>query len=502
MKVEKSLILLLITSLFFSGYQSMAQSAPPDIKLSFDQATEIALKNNHSLKQVEFLKKEHAEEAKVAKALKMPSVSLNAGYFLLSDDIHLDLSPVRDAITPLYSALSNYGNFSGVGNLSDIASTQVVRGQLKQGLQTVKSAEWDQTIQNKSFGIVSASALWPIYTGGKIKAADAAAMIKEKESDQLMRQKNGELVSELAERYFGLCLAQQVVIVRQEVLSGMGNHLNDAIKIEKQGLIAHADVLNAQVYHAQAERDLSKAKQTADILNQALMNTLAVNEDVSIKPTTELFFLDTIEPIEYFKSLAVKNNPLLQQIQTKKELSIQGYKAELADRYPTVGMQGFYNIIDKNYSPYLPKWMMGVGAKWTLFDGASRDKKIRAASYKTDQVIEAEQKAKADVATVIEKLYKELQMNREQLFELTTAKKYAEEYLRVREKAFHEDMTNATEVVDARLGLSKVRIERLEAMYSFDKILAQILQYAGIPEEFVSYQKRRGVITESYRSKN
>lgn len=502
MKVEKSLIPLVFTFLLLSGYHSMAQSASPDTKLSFDQAAEIALKNNHSLKQVEFLKKEHEEDAKAAKALKMPNLSLNAGYFLLSDDIHLDLSPVRDAITPLYSALSNYGNFSGVGNLSDAASTQVVRGQLKQGLQSVESAEWDQTIQKKSFGVVSASALWPIYTGGKIKAANDAAAIKEKEGDQVMRQKNGELISELAERYFGLCLAQQAVAVRQDVLNGMENHLNDAIKIEKQGLIAHADVLNAQVYHAQAERDLSKAKHTADILNQALMNTLAVNAEVNIKPTTELFFLDTIEPVEYFKSLAVKNNPLLQQIQTKKELSIQGYKAELADRYPTVGMQGSYNIIDKDYSPYLPKWMVGIGAKWTLFDGASRDKKIKAASYKTDQVKEAEQKAQADVATVIEKLYKELQMNREQLVELTTAKKYAEEYLRVREKAFHEDMTNATEVVDARLALSKVRIERLEAMYGFDKTLAQILQYAGIPEEYASYQKKRGIITESYQSKN
>ena len=82
------------------------------------------------------------------------------------------------------------------------------------------------------------------------------------------------------------------------------------------------------------------------------------------------------------------------------------------------------------------------------------------------------------------------------------AEKYAEEYVRVREKAFHEEMTNATEVVDARLALSKVRIERLEAMYGFDKTLSQILQYAGISEQFSSYQNKQGVITESYQSKN
>ena len=502
MKFEKRWIPLLTTALLLIGQQSNAQQISSDGKLSFDQAVDMALRNSHNMKQVDFLKKENQEETKAAKALRLPTVGITAGYFLMSDDIHLDLTPVRDAITPLYSTLSNYGSFSGVGNLSDAASTQVVRGQLKQGLQQVQAAEWDQTIQKKAFGTIAATAMLPIYTGGKINAANKAAGIKEKEADELLQQKRGELMSELAERYFGLCLAQQAVKVRQDVLNGMQNHLSDAIKVEKQGLIAHADVLNAQVYHAQAERELNKAKHTAFIINHALLNTLAINENANIIPANELFYLDSIEPVNYFKSNALKNNPLLQQVQTKKELSIEGYNAEKSNRLPTVAFQGTYNIANIDLSPYLPTWMVGVGAKWTLFDGASRDKKIKAASYKTDQVKEVQQKAQSDIATMIDKLYNELEMYREQLAELTTAKKYAEEYLRVREKAFHEEMTNATDVVDARLALSKVRIERLEAMYGFDKTLSQMLQYAGIPEQFSSYQNKQGVITESYQSKN
>jgi len=502
MKVERLLIPVTFGILMFSGYQLKAQQISSDGKLSFDQAVDIALRNSHNMKQVDFLKKENQEETKAAKALRLPNVGITAGYFLMSDDIHLDLSPVRDAITPLYSTLSNYGSFSGVGNLSDAASTQVVRGQLKQGLQQVQTAEWDQTIQKKAFGTIAATAVLPIYTGGKINAANKAAGIKEKEAEELLQQKRGELMSELAERYFGLCLAQQAVKVRQDVLNGMQNHLNDAIKVEKQGLIAHADVLNAQVYHAQAERELNKAKHTAFIINQALVNTLAISENANIIPANELFYLDSIEPVNYFKSNALKNNPLLQQVQTKKELSIEGYNAEKSNRLPTVALQGTYNLANIDLSPYLPTWMVGVGAKWTLFDGASRDKKIKAASYKTDQVKEVQQKAQSDIATVIDKLYNELEMYREQLAELTTAKKYAEEYLRVREKAFHEEMTNATDVVDARLALSKVRIERLEAMYGFDKTLSQMLQYAGIPEQFSFYQNKPAVITESYQSKN
>ena len=500
MKFEK--IVLIIASLFVSRYLSFSQTSLPEKKLSYDDAVSLTLNNNHSIKQVEFLKKQHEEEAKAAKGLKAPNVGLTAGYFLLSDDIHLDLSPVRGAIAPLYDVLANYGSFSGVANYSDAVSTQIVRTQLKQGLQAIESAEWDKTIQKKNFGVVSASALWPIYVGGKIKAANDAAGIQQKEADEIIHQKNGELISELVERYFGLCLAKQAVLVREDVLKGMNDHLKDALKIEKQGLIARADVLNAQVYQAQAERELNKSKHTADILNQALINTLAVNDHISIDPQTKLFYLEMIEPVEYFKSLAQKSNPLLQQVQTKKELALQGLKAEQAEKYPAIALQGSYNIIDQNYSAYLPKWMIGVGAKWTLFNGYAINKKIKAAAYKTDQIEEAEQKAQSDISTVIDKLYRELEMYKEQLNQLTTAKTFAEEYVRVREKAFHEEMSNATEVVDARLTLSKVRIERLEAMYGYDKTLAQLLQYAGIPQQFSEYQKKQNVVTEFYQSSN
>lgn len=502
MKVNKNLFFILFASLVLIHGYTKAQTSLPEKKLNFDEATLLALQNSHSIKQVDYLKKQYAAETDVAKSLKTPNVGLTAGYFLLSDDIHLDLTPVKNAITPLYSALSSYGNFSGVGSYPDAVSTQVVRGQLAQGLQTIDKTNWDETIQKKNFGLISATAAWPIYTGGKIKAANDAATIQEKEADEILKQKNGELISELADRYFGLCLAKQAVLVREDVLKGMNDHLSDALKMEKQGLIAHADVLNAQVYQSEAERELNKAKHTADILNQALLNTLALADQVDINPQTELFYLDMVEPIDYFKTLAQKNNPLLQQVQTKKELALQGIKAEQSNKYPSVALQGMYNIIDQNYSSYMPTWMVGVGAKWTLFNGSSVNKKIKAAEYKTDQVKEVEQKAQSDISTVIDKLYRELQMYKEQLTQLTTAKKFAEEYVRVREKAFHEDMSNATEVVDARLALSKVRIERLEAMYGYDKTLAQLLQYAGIPEQYSEYQKKQNAVTESYHSSN
>jgi outer membrane protein TolC len=510
MKDVTRVILVVISISLTTVYSVSAQNSLTTKQLSFEDALRLTLENSHIIKQSGYLLNEKKQEVRAAKSLYFPKVGIAASYMEMSDDLTLDLTPVRDAITPLYSALSNYGDFSGIPNpdpntnqqmpvLPDEVSTQIMRQKLKEGLATVQDGEWNKMIQQKQFGTVMANFQWPIFAGGKIHAANKAAEIKLTEADQKSHQNEDELMAELAERYYGLCLAQQAILVRQDVYDGMEKHLQDAIKMQQEGLIAKADVLHAQVFHSQAERELSKAIRTGQILNQALLNTLAVDDNVNVQTQSQLFYLDSIENVSWFKTQAREHNPLLQQVESKRLLAEQGYKVEKADYFPAIAAQGMYDIVDKDLSPYAPQWTIGIGLKWTLFDGGSRYRKITAAAYKTDQVKEAGLKAEKDIETIINKSYEELEMYREQLDQLSSAKEFAEEYVRVTEKAFHEEMANSTEVVDARLALCQVRIERLQAIYGYDLSLARILEYSGIAGEFPQYAKRPGVKTESYQ---
>jgi outer membrane protein TolC len=503
-----TLCALLILLLMAAGFPLKAQNNPATQKLTFDEAWLMTQQNSHVMKQVQYLQEEKNQSAKASRNLYLPTVGIAASYIFMSDNLHLDLTPVKNAITPLYSALANYGVFSDVPyqipgtstviKLDQTASTTAVRQQLQTGLTQIQSANWDEMIQRKQFGVVAATMMWPIYAGGKINIANRAARIEADEVSEVSRQKQGELMSELAERYFGLCLARQAVKVRQDVYNGMEQHLSDAQKMQKQGLIANADVLHAQVFYAQSERELTKARRQVVTVNQALNNTLSTDKQEDIEPVSELFYLDSIEDVNYFKKLAEEKNPQLLQVDSKKKLAEEFYKAQRSEYLPEIGMTGTYNIVDKDLSTYMPNWMVGVALKWTLFDGAARYRKIKAASMKNNEVEEIRAKASSDIETMIQKLYNELNMYREQLTELETAKSFTEEYVRVREKAFHEEMSNATEVVDANLSLAQVRIERLQAMYNYDLSLARLLQYSGIPEEFANYRQRKDAKTESY----
>jgi outer membrane protein TolC len=211
-----------------------------------------------------------------------------------------------------------------------------------------------------------------------------------------------------------------------------------------------------------------------------------------------LFYLDSIESLDYFISLGKTKNPQLLQVESKRQLSEQNHKVMVSNYLPSIAAMGMYDIVNKDLSPYAPTWMVGIGMKWDLFDGATRLHKVKAATLKMNQVEEFQLKATSDVETIIKKIYQELQMYREELTELEFAKSFAEEYVSVREKAFKADMANATEVVDAYMALSKVSIERLQAMHGYDVSLAKLLQYSGIPEQFIDYQQRNTVKTEKY----
>ncbi len=487
--------------LILSGSITKGQDTIPSLKISFDQAWELTTQNSHVIKQIENLKLEKEACVKSAKALFLPKIGFTANYTLMSDDITFDLTPIKDVITPLYQ----YGTFTGVPNpdpltnkiqplLPDNLSTQAVRSS---GLEAIQSGNWDPVIQKKLFGVMAATFQWPIYAGGKIVAANKVATIERNEIDEVSRQKEGEILCELVERYYGLCLANKAVIVRQQVLKDMEQHLSDAQKMQAQGLISQADVLQAEVYKAKASRELSKARRNVFIINQSLVNTLTLDRDTIIEPISELFYLDSIETLDMFKTMALERNPILLQVDHKRLLAQQNYNIEKAGYFPQIAVQGTYDIGNKNLSPYLPDWIVGVGLKWNIFEGTARYQNIKGAYFKSEQVEEIKLKAVSDITTMVTRFYNELIMYREQLLELESTRTFNEEYLRVRTKAFHEEMSNLTEVSDATLALAQVRIERLEAMYGYDISLARLLQYTGIPEQFQQYRQLKDVKTEN-----
>lgn len=480
--------------------------------LSFSDAVKLTLTNSHVVKQSEYMLSEKKQLTRGSIGLYMPKIGLSANYMNMSDDLTMDLTPVRDAITPLYSTLAHYGTFTGVPNpdpntnpyvpiLPDSISTAVVRQKMNEALNQVENGDWNPVLQKKQFATLDANMQWVLYAGGKVRSANKFAGLEYQEAQLESDKKNDEVICELAERYYGLALSRQVLLVRKDVLAGLDRHLNDAQKLYNEGMINQADLLFAQYHRADAEKEMLNARRNLDIVNRALLNTMVISDSNDIQPLSPLFYHDTIESLEYFLDLARKNNPQLQQVDLKMQMAQVNRNVQRAAYLPEIAAQGSYNLANKDLSPYVPEWTVGVGLRWTIFDGASALYKMKGANDKVKQVEEIRAKAGDDIETVVTKLYNELEMYREQISQCDKTKAFAEEYVRVMEKSFSEQMSEESKLVDARLALAKVNIEKLQLMYYYDVTLARLLQFCGDTGEFESYLLKNSK-TDNYKPIN
>jgi outer membrane protein TolC len=336
--------------------------------------------------------------------------------------------------------------------------------------------------------MVDASLMWPIYTGGKIRAANKAAEAKQTEAIANNEKVVSQEITNLMQRYFGLQLALKVEKVRKEVVSGMQQHLDDAKKLEANGMISQAERLHAEVAFVEAERELKKAKNTVDLMQTAIQNSLSTNTPIS--PTTDLFIAPATEDLSTFIKHAQTMNPAIKKLEAKEILAEQALKKEQAAWYPNVFAFGKANIVDYQLSEYSPDWMVGVGMKINLFDGLQKVRKSQAAKLQQMEVATYQEKAKQDLATGVTKIHQELEQAAEQYNAAQKSTEFAKEYLRIRKKAFAEGFATSTDVVDAQLNLARIETQSLKAMYDFDVALSRLLEISYKSMDILEYASK------------
>ena len=446
--------------------------------LSLEEALEMTLSDNPAIRAAEFNRRAAQQERRAAIGLRMPQIGITGSYAYLGKDIEIDLNNRKAPVQNLAGQILQSGMIP-----SDYIPS------ISQMLSGAMAASWALPLQDRSLGFVGGDVTVPLWMGGKINAANRAARINEQTARSQGIQQRNALVSELVERYYGLALAQQVVVVRQQVVDGVRKHLEDAAALEAQGMISRSEKLYVEFKMSEAERDLQNAQSQVETIAAALNSTIGRTDDYL--PVTAMFILERIEPLDHFRTLAAERNPLLDQVDQKRRLAYEGVRAQRSSFLPQVVAMGGMSFYDYQVSKVLPRWAVGVGVNFKLFDGLNREYKYSAAKQTVRRVEALQDKAGNDISVLVEKLYNQMETYRTQMASIEASLAFAEEYLKTKNAAFLEGMSSSTDLIDAELNLAKVKTERIEAAYRYDVSLAQLLEAAGISDEFTAYMRRQ-----------
>lgn len=345
------------------------------------------------------------------------------------------------------------------------------------------------TVQDAQFTEGQVTLSWPVYTGGRIRAANRAAEEKVVEVEAELQRTRHSLITELARRYFGLRLAEAAERVARLRAEDLAAHERRAKRLMEEGIIAKVEWLSARVAAAQAAADAESATADVRVAREGLLNLLSRNR-TSVTPVTPLFIPDDLPERDTFLERINDSHPVIALIEAKQRQARAGVEAERGQRRPTIYLFGMHELVPEDLTLLDPRWAAGIGVRQNLFDGGMSRHREAAARYLEEKASLTRKRLERDLRTLAVKNWEEMHKALREAETMAELEELARENLRVRIRAFEEGVATSLEVIDASVALQRARLGRIKAVHDAGQALFRLLEAAGLSDACLEYLDR------------
>ena len=228
-----------------------------------------------------------------------------------------------------------------------------------------------------------------IFSGFKIKTAYKSLDHKQKAMEYLQLSKDENLVREIIQKYYQLALlssTNNVLNTTEEFLDKQSEYV---VKAKKNGLAIDLDLQKIALAQQKLKIKKLEVKQKKQLLLSALSQTtgLSVEELKKLNYNIQFFVLRTSKI----------NNAERNELKALKE-KIKAYdykkKMELTSYMPKIMAKAHYELLEDDLTILDPKWYIGVGLKWNIFDGFKAYNRAQKSQLEIDKTLEKFKQAK------------------------------------------------------------------------------------------------------------
>lgn len=429
-----------------------AQASPP-LPLSLADARQRLLGVSDALAAADADVRGKESLSEAGRHLRLPDISLDANYLQFQKTLDLPL-----------------------GSLAPVAAAYGIPSPLR-----FEERDWRFR--------PSVTAILPLYTGGKIPAAQDAAAAAARQATAERNQLADTLNTQLVQAYFGEQLATQALAVRLAVRDGLDGHLSNAEKLEREGFATKAQRLQATVARDSAEREYQKAINDRDTTTTTLAQLL--HSDAPMQATTPLFVAAApLDARQGYVDSALANHPQIARLKAMGEQAAAGVRVAQAELKPQIFLFGTYDLHRRDALIPEPDWVFGIGLKYTFFSGRDRPRQISAARDRQEQAEAGLRETENQLVIGVTRAWNAAESARQQYALLESAIAQTKESLRLQQLSFREGRATSLDVIDAQLALGGARLERLQAAYAYDVALAKLLEISGQSAHYDDYVRR------------
>lgn len=475
-KLNKKIALILTSCLF--SYNAMAKTQ------SFADAWHYIAKNSDRIAAQKANVASMQAKQDATSDLYLPKVTLRGNYTRFDKPIELDLGDLNP-----FGSLNATEKNALKTSLVSILHKELTADQFRAFMSLEpKLANTITELNKDEFLSSSITAIWPIFTGGQISAAQIIAKGATHEASAMLKMVKQGQFEYITKIYFGVILAKKVAQTKLEAEHTLAKHFQNAYKLKQQGQIARVELLAAEAAYEKAKVDATSSKRNLEIALSALKSCL--HQKKTVIPGENLFINTKVPSLETLTKRTLASYPGLQILKAKTEQVNGLIKVQQGKYMPQVFAYGNYNLYedDSITTKLTPDWVVGVGVNLTLIDSSGRSGNLEAA-YKTKlQVKSLTRQAERDLTVLVEKNYQETNQAIEEYLGLETSLNMAYENLKLREKAFTQGLATSINVVDAELFVQAIKTQRLAAAYKYVVSLSKLLALSNQIDDFFAYQ--------------
>ena len=403
-----------------------------------------ALQRNHKLKITDYkITQTVIDRQKVYKTF-LPSLSLNAGYTRLNNDIILD---------PKLQLLLK-------GSERLLIKEQLGLPFNSQLSPTVPTSDI-KPIQDKNILKSSADMQWVIFSGLEAHYGIKATKHKEQALRYAREIEAKKSIKEVMQTYDQLAL----VMASEKVLNSIEKQLNLKEKqvrsAVKNGLAIQIDLKKIALARQKLQIKRTETQNKKALLWEKLhqLTDASYTYIQSIQPDLKPFLLENTQINKPQKTVEIKS--LEEAVKAKNSLQKMAYTKYL----PKIAIKGHYEFLDDDLSMLDPKWYVGIGLKWQIFDGLKSLDQAR--KLKNDKEIYREKIQQT--LELLDLAVKNARMNyqtaEKQIALNLKAVQLAKDTYRLVEKQYTNGLVDITDLLKALTEWQKAGFELQQAYY-------------------------------------
>lgn len=325
----------------------------------------------------------------------------------------------------------------------------------------------------------------PIYDGGALKEGRVAARYGLNAADLSLEDTMQNVRYQATSYYYRILETANQVTVSEEQVKTLQEHLRIVNAQFRAGTVAKADVLSTEVRLANAQQSLVTYRNNYDIAMATLCNYLLLPVDTVVRPPEQLTYNKYNLNLTNCTAYALTNRPdaaaadyEVKQAESNRRAAKAGYRPKV-NAVATGGITG-----DKPFNnDRTDSWTAGISANWNIFDGGLTEAQVKEADAVLNRAKESAEALREQVQLDVRSAYLSLLAAEKNISTTKLAIASAEEDYRISQVRYAAGVGTNLDVMDASDKLTQAKMNYYTALYEYNIAKASLDKSMGIPIE-------------------